>query len=399
LTIRKLFEQETLTQQAQTSISREEDRATQAEASLEEQKTLFGQLEARLVDQAAATDSAEAYLVYLLLKEDDVVHYSILQDVEINSLQSLIRDMVEQHSADLASFEAMHAKCVENEKELASPEVRGITRDPELVDPNNPLLTPLRLAYEENALLEKRLVKTERSDDLSGTGNVCQRARITTLETEIDDFHRAHRQECDGYESRITELQENHTLAKDLIGLLKSNSSTEAGRPTSFKCPTPSRSESAAKRSRPSMYPASISEDDVQEISSPRSDGYYECLIPDDFGQLKYTLKPNSLLSAKSQEQLKATIVKLDKWGQSRKQFRWQSLGQTDNNTCSMRKSIHKSSDWVEVNRACRDCTLKRQPCLVVHTVDGKDRAVLLPLLAEDRKALSPFDPGYWIKQ
>jgi hypothetical protein len=126
---------------------REEDRTKQAEASLEEQKALVGQLEWSLIDLAAATNSVEAYLVYLLLKEDDVVHYSVLQDFEINSLQSLIRDMVEQHSADLANFEAMYAECVENVKELASLEVRDITQDPQLVDRNNPLLTPLGLAY------------------------------------------------------------------------------------------------------------------------------------------------------------------------------------------------------------------------------------------------------------
>lgn len=126
---------------------REEDRTKQAEASLEEQKALVEQLEWSLIDLAAATNSVEAYLVYLLLKEDDVVHYSVLQDFEINSLQSLIRDMVEQHSADLANFEAMYAECVENVKELASLEVRDITQDPQLVDRNNPLLTPLGLAY------------------------------------------------------------------------------------------------------------------------------------------------------------------------------------------------------------------------------------------------------------
>ncbi len=76
-----------------------------------------------------------------------MVHYSVLQDFEINSLQSLIRDMVEQHSADLANLEAMYAECVENVKELASLEVRDITQDPQLVDRNNPLLTPLGLAY------------------------------------------------------------------------------------------------------------------------------------------------------------------------------------------------------------------------------------------------------------
>ncbi len=61
----------------------------------------------------------------------------------------------------------------------------------------------------------------ERGDDSSGTGYVGQRARITALVSEIDDLRKAHRHECDGYESRSTELHENHTLAKDLIRLLK----------------------------------------------------------------------------------------------------------------------------------------------------------------------------------
>ena len=396
----KLSQQETLTRQALENLAREEDCTKQAEVDLKEQKARFAQLEGESVDQAAATNSAEAHLLYMLLIEDDVVHDNMLQVAEISSLRSQVRSKEEEHSADLAIFEALHAESIDKYQELASFKDPHLPKDPKLVDEIDTLTTQLEQSYEDNALLESRLFKTERSDGPSGASNVSQTARITALETEVNDLRNAYRQERDGYELRITGLlQENHTMTKDLIGLPKSNSSTEAGHPTSSKRPVLSLSESSAKRPKPSKYTTLMSDDDVKEVSPPRSDGYYECLIPDESGQRKYTLKASSLLSAKTQEQLKDAIVKLDKWGQSRKRFRWQSMGQTDNNTCSMRKFLHRSSKWEEVYRACFECKAKRQPCLVVHTVDGKDRAVLLPLKAEDRKGLSPFDPGYWIKQ